>query len=95
LGHLPGVLAPHASEEIAVGTDPSVISDHLAERICDAFGLFGEPKHCAERLMRAYEEAGIKHVFLFPAHDMKTGYEPPHAEVEVFGERIGPRLACS
>jgi 5,10-methylenetetrahydromethanopterin reductase len=82
-----------AGIEVAEGTDPSAISDHLAERICDAFGLFGEPGHCAERLMRAHEEAGIEHVFLFPAHDMKTGYELPHAEVEAFGETIGPRLA--
>jgi 5,10-methylenetetrahydromethanopterin reductase len=52
-----------------------------------------EPEHCAERLMRAHEEGGIEHVFLFPAHDMKTGYELPHAEVEAFGTTIGPRLA--
>ena len=73
---------------MAKGTHPSAISDHLAEQICDAFGLFGEPEHCAQRLMRAHEEAGIEHVFLFPAHDMKTGYELPHAEVEAFGTAI-------
>src|SRR5919202_1729410 len=82
-----------AGIELPEGTDPSTISGSLAERICDAFGLFGEPEHCAERLMRAHEEAGIEHVFLFPAHDMKTGYELPHAEVEAFGKTIGPRLA--
>jgi 5,10-methylenetetrahydromethanopterin reductase len=82
-----------AGIEVSEGTDPSAISDHLAERICDAFGLFGEPEHCAERLMRAHEEAGIEHVFLFPAHDMKSGYELPHADVEAFGKTIGPRLA--
>jgi 5,10-methylenetetrahydromethanopterin reductase len=82
-----------AGIEVAEGTDPSVISDYLAERICDAFGLFGEPEHCAERLMRANEEAGIKHVFLFPAHNMKTGYALPHVEVEAFARTIGPRLA--
>ena len=70
-----------------------MISDYLAERLCDAFGLFGEPEHCAERLMRANEEAGIKHVFLFPAHNMKTGYELPYVEVEAFAKTIGPRLA--
>jgi 5,10-methylenetetrahydromethanopterin reductase len=75
------------------GKDPSMISDELADRICDTFGLFGKPEHCAERLMRAHEEAGIEHVFLFPAHDMKTGYEPPYAEVEAFGKTIGHRLA--
>ena len=56
-----------------------------------------KPEHYAERLMRAYEEAGTKHIFLFPAHDTKTGYELPHAEVEACGEAcgetIGPRLA--
>jgi 5,10-methylenetetrahydromethanopterin reductase len=82
-----------AGMEVAEGTDPLAISDRLAERICEAFGLFGEPEHCAERLMRAHEEAGIEHVFLFPAHDMKSGYELPHAEVEAFGKTIGPQLA--
>lgn len=81
-----------AGIEVAEGTDPSTISEGFAERICEAFGLFGEPEHCAERLMRAHEEAGIEHVFLFPAHDMKTAYELPHAEVEAFGKTIGPRL---
>jgi 5,10-methylenetetrahydromethanopterin reductase len=82
-----------AGIEVAEDTDPSTISDSLAERICDAFGLFGEPEYCAERLMRAHEEAGIEHVFLFPAHNMKTGYDLPHAEVEAFAKTIGPRLA--
>ena len=82
-----------AGIDVAEGTHPSAISDYLAKQICDAFGLFGEPEHCAERLMRAHEEAGIEHVFLFPAHDMKTGYELPHAEVEAFGKTIGPQLA--
>ena len=82
-----------AGIEVAEGTHPSAISDHLAEQICDAFGLFGEPEHCAERLMRSHEEAGIEHVFLFPAHDIKTGYELPHTAVEAFGTTIGPRLA--
>ena len=79
--------------EVVEDTEPSAIPDRLAEQICDAFGLFGEPEHCAERLIRAHEEAGIEHVFLFPAHDMKSGYELPHAEVEAFGKTIGPRLA--
>jgi 5,10-methylenetetrahydromethanopterin reductase len=70
--------------------DPSTISVELADRICDAFGLFGKPEHCAERLMRAHEEAGIEHVFLFPAHNIKTGYEPLHAELEALGKTIGP-----
>jgi 5,10-methylenetetrahydromethanopterin reductase len=67
--------------------------DNLAERICDAFGLFGEREHCAERLMRAHQEARIEHIFLFPAHDMKSSYELPYAEVEAFEKTIGARLA--
>jgi 5,10-methylenetetrahydromethanopterin reductase len=71
---------------------PESIPDSLAERICDAFGLFGGAESCAERLIRAHEEAGIDHVFLFPAHTFETGYEMPRAEVEAFGRVIGPRL---
>lgn len=71
---------------------PEDIPDDLAERICDAFGLFGGAEHCAERLIRAHEEAGIGHVFLFPAHSFQTGYEMPRAEVEAYGRVIGPRL---
>jgi hypothetical protein len=32
--------------------------------------------------VRRCEEAGIDHVFLFPAHTFETGYEMPQAEVE-------------
>jgi hypothetical protein len=42
--------------------------------------------------VRRCEEAGIDHVFLFPAHTFETGYEMPQAEVEAFGRVIGPRL---
>ena len=87
----------HWLKEAGIGLseslDPKSISDSLADRICDAFGLFGEPEHCAERLMRAQEEAGVEHVFLFPAHTFQTGYEMPGAEVEAFGRVIGPSLA--
>lgn len=71
---------------------PQHIADDLAERICDSFGLFGGAEHCAERLIRAHEEAGIDHAFLFPAHTFETGYEMPQAEVEAFGRVIRPRL---
>lgn len=82
-----------AGIEVPVGTDPSSITEEQSARICDAFGLFGEPEYCAERLMRAREEAGVEHVFLFPAHTLETGYQMPEAEVEAFGRVIGPRLA--
>ncbi|HSK98979.1 MAG TPA: LLM class flavin-dependent oxidoreductase [Rubrobacteraceae bacterium] len=81
-----------AGIEVAEGRDPESIPEELADRICDAFGLFGEPEHCAERLIRAHEEAGVDHVFLFPAHTSETGYEMPQAEVEAFERVIGPRL---
>lgn len=81
-----------AGIELARGTDPADISVDLAERICDAFGIFGEPKRCAERLIQAREEAGVEHVFLFPAHDFRGGYDMPLAEVEAFESVIGPRL---
>jgi 5,10-methylenetetrahydromethanopterin reductase len=82
-----------AGIDLPEGTDPSSITGDLADRICDAFGLFGEPEYCAERLIRAQEESGIQHVFLFPAHTLKTGYQVPESEVEVFGRVIGPRLS--
>jgi 5,10-methylenetetrahydromethanopterin reductase len=82
-----------AGIELPEGLDPKTISDDLADRICDSFGLFGEPEYCAERLMRAREEAGVEHVFLFPAHTFQTGYEMPGAELEAFRRVIGPSLA--
>ena len=67
--------------------DPTAIDDDLALRVADAFGCFGPPEHCAERLLRAREEAGVEHVFFFPAHDREGGYEMPLAEIEAF-ERV-------
>jgi 5,10-methylenetetrahydromethanopterin reductase len=72
---------------------PEEIPDDLAARICDAFGLFGPPESCAERLLRAQAEAGVDHVFLFPAHTREGGYEMPEREVAAFERVIGPRLA--
>lgn len=71
---------------------PEAISDDFAARICDAFGLFGPPERCLERLVRAQEEAGVEHVFLFPAHTLEGGYDMPAREVEAFGRIIRPRL---
>jgi 5,10-methylenetetrahydromethanopterin reductase len=72
--------------------DPTAIHDDVARRVADAFGCFGPPEHCAERLLRAKEEAGIEHVFFFPAHDREGGYAMPLAEIEAFRRIIGPRL---
>jgi 5,10-methylenetetrahydromethanopterin reductase len=72
--------------------DPAAIGEDLARRIADAYGLFGPPERCAERLLQAREEAGIEHVFLFPAHDLARGYEMPEAELQAFEHVIRPRL---
>jgi len=72
--------------------DPAAIPEDRARQIADAFGLFGPPEHCAERLLQAREEAGIEDVFLFPAHDLARSYDMPEAEVEAFEAVIGPRL---
>jgi 5,10-methylenetetrahydromethanopterin reductase len=72
---------------------PGGIPDGLAAGIEDAFGLFGSPEHCADRLIRAREEAGVEHVFLFPAHTLASGYDMPEGEIEAFRRIIRPRLA--
>lgn len=82
----------HAGIDLPRGYDPASVSDELAARICDAFGLFGTPEQCAERLLRAQRELGLRHAFLFPTHTWANHYELPRAEVEAFGEVIGPAL---
>ena len=72
--------------------DPERIPDDEAARIADAFGLFGPPEHCLERLLRAREEAGVEHVFLFPAHTLDGGYEMPTREVDAFRRVMRARL---
>ena len=71
---------------------PEQISDDMAARICDAFGLFGTDDECAARLERAVEEAGVEHVFLFPSHSVKGGYDMPVREMDCFKSAIRPRL---
>jgi 5,10-methylenetetrahydromethanopterin reductase len=70
------------------------VSEDLAARIADAFGLFGSPEHCAERLLRARDEAGVEHVFLFPAHTLAGAYAMPEPEIDAFRRVIGPRLSA-
>ena len=74
--------------------DPAAIPQEHAQRIADAFGLFGPPERCAERLLRAKEEAGVAEVFLFPAHDLAGGYAMPEAEVTAFQRIIRPRIGA-
>jgi 5,10-methylenetetrahydromethanopterin reductase len=83
----------HADIDLADDYDPAALSDDLATRICDAFGLFGTPEQCAERLLRAREEIGLRHAFLFPAHTWANHYELPRAEVAAFRDVIGPALS--
>ena len=77
---------------IEIPDDPGEISDAEAERICDAYGLFGPAEHCADRLIRAREEVGLDHAFLFPAHTRQTGYDIPWGIIDAFQRHIGPRL---
>jgi 5,10-methylenetetrahydromethanopterin reductase len=81
-----------AGFELEEAHDPNAIPEDQARQIADAFGLFGPPERCAERLLQAREEAGVEQVFLFPAHDLVRGYEMPEAEVKAFAEVIRPRL---
>jgi 5,10-methylenetetrahydromethanopterin reductase len=81
-----------AGLELRQGFDPAAIPEDRARRLADAFGLFGPPERCAERLLQAREEAGVEEVFLFPAHDLAGGYEMPEAELEAFVRVMRPRL---
>ena len=85
----------HAGFDLAPSHDPAAIPEHQAHAIADAFGLFGSPERCADRLLRAHEEAGVGDVFLFPAHDLPGGYTMPDAEVAAFARIIRPRLERS
>jgi 5,10-methylenetetrahydromethanopterin reductase len=81
-----------AGFELDEAHDPTAIPESRARAIADAFGLFGSAERCADRLLRAREEAGVEDVFLFPAHDLAGGYDMPEAEVEAFERTIRPRL---
>lgn len=81
-----------AGFELEEKHDPAAIPEDRARRIADAFGLFGPPERCAERLLQARQEAGVDHVFLFPAHDLERGYELPETVVDAFEKVIRPRL---
>jgi len=81
-----------AGFDLAKGHDPAAIAEAEAQRIADAFGLFGPPERCAERLLQARVEAGVDHVFLFPAHDLAGGYAMPEAELQAFAKVMRPRL---
>lgn len=73
--------------------DPAALDEAQALAIADAFGLFGPPERCAERLLQARAEAGTDDVFLFPAHDLAGGYAMPEAEVAAFDQVMRRRIA--
>ena len=81
-----------AGFELDAAHDPAAIPEGRAHHIADAFGLFGSPERCADRLLQAREEAGVEDVFLFPAHNLADGYDMPEVEVEAFERIICPRL---
>ncbi len=81
-----------AGFDIPDAHDPAAISEDRARDIADAFGLFGSPQRCAERLLQARDEMGVGDVFLFPTHDLAGGYTMPEAEVDAFQRVIRPRL---
>jgi len=81
-----------AGFDIPDAHDPAAIAEDRARAIADAFGLFGSPEHCAERLLQARDEMGVDDVFLFPTHDLAGGYVMPEAEVDAFQRVIRPRL---
>ena len=71
---------------------PAHIDDNRADRVLDAFGLFGSPDQCAERLQRACTELDPTRLFLFPAHTWDTTYDLPLEEVAVAGTHLVPAL---
>ncbi len=72
---------------------PEQITTSQADAICDAFGLFGTPQECLDRLKRAASESGVEQVFIFPTHTQDGGYEMPSNEVDAFKNVIFPGLA--
>ena len=74
-----------AGFDIAEAHDPAAIPEDRAHQIADAFGLFGSPERCAERLLRA---AGVEPVVSW----IGVEREPAVAEVQAFERIIRPRL---
>ena len=58
----------YAGIDLSAEYDPSAVSEELAGRICEAFGLFATPERCIAPLPRARAEVGLRHAFLFPTH---------------------------
>ncbi len=84
----------HSGIDLPRDVDPDKMSVETADRICDAWGLYGSPEHCARRLERAVDEAGLEHVFLFPSHTIAGGYWFPMREIDAFRRCIKPMLTA-
>ena len=84
----------HAGIDLPKEITPDGVSEELAARICDAWGLYGSPQQCADRLERAVDEARLEHVFLFPSHTIAGGYWFPLLEIDTFRRAIKPRLTA-
>lgn len=84
-----------AGIDLPADVRPEDISPAVATDICDALGLFGPAGRCAERLLQAEEEVGVRRVFLFPEHTSETGYDLPAAEVAAFRDVIGPQVRAA
>jgi len=82
-----------AGFDLDAAHDPAAIPEDRARAIADAFGLFGSAEYCAERLLRARDDAGVRDVFLFPAHDLAGGYNMPEAEITAFERVMRPRIS--
>jgi 5,10-methylenetetrahydromethanopterin reductase len=61
-------------------------------QLAHAFGLFGPPEQCRDRLQEAQATSGVDHVFLFPAHTLESGYQLPTRDLEAFARVIRPAL---
>lgn len=83
-----------AGIDLEDGFRPEEISDGLAAKICDAFGLFGTAEECIARLKRAVNDSALDRVFIFPSHTREGGYEMPRLEVEAFKSIIFPGLSA-
>ncbi|QFG68463.1 LLM class flavin-dependent oxidoreductase [Ornithinimicrobium pratense] len=73
-------------------TDPASLPDALVDDLLDAYGLFGPPEQCADRLLRARDELGMQRAFLFPAHTWTGSYDLPHDVVKAWSSTMRPRL---
>lgn len=72
--------------------DPASLTEAQADAILDALGAFGSAEQCADRLLRAHDELGLRRAFLFPGHTWANHYELPARHVAAFADTISTRL---